>query len=294
MGCGGMLFTLLPLGILPASFNISSLGYHSVRLSKADLLQLNLTGRFAVLLDVAPNSFIAEFYSSSPDVPDSLSLLISEFTVRHGLLRVIPMVRHGQLRFWLLQDSHCPEASNIAIVNTANSLQIDTDIEGTLCLFCHTGAFLYDLKVETLRGFPWISVFSSRGRGDPVKVCQGEADVCEFRSADHIFVSIKGPTKTALSYIVKGAERRTLGCSIAGIPTARHGSLAETNLGIDKKAEPWCASESNAIVQAAKLMAVVFLMVYIAAIFARRMVKRDAGFARGHLASHVRRSFEAC
>jgi hypothetical protein len=273
-------------------------GFHSLTLTKSDAISLDLSATFAVFVDVPPDSFTGEFRSAAASIPAFFPVSVSAFSIRGGSLRLVCRVRRAPLKFWLLDETHCPDATNIALVNTDGLMRIESGINGTLCLFFHTGAYLYDIRVETGLGFPWISFFSCRGHGDVVRLCQGEEDMCAIEAPDLLFMSMRGPARVNFSYYVRGFDPKSFHCSVEGIPMLANGSFVDTVPQIDNIAHPWCLSESSGLLQSGRMMVAVGIMLAVSGLIARIVVRRGPlkgpAFKGGWMAVRVRRSFEMC
>jgi hypothetical protein len=288
---------MLPL-LLALTHSAFTTGFHSLTLAKSDSISLDLSDTFAVFLDVPPDSFTAEFRSAAASIPAFFPVSVPAFSIRGGSLRLACRVRRASLKFWLLDTAHCPDAANIALVGTDGLMRMESGVNGTLCLFFHAGAYLYDIRVETGLGFPWISFFSCRGRGDVVRLCQGEEDTCAIEAPDLLFMSMRGPTRVNFSYYVRGFEPKSFHCSVAGIPMLANGSFVDTVPQIDNIAHPWCLSESSGLLQSGRMMIALGVVVAASGLIARIVVRRGPlkghAFKGGSMAARVRRSFESC
>jgi hypothetical protein len=286
--------------IFSQSFDLSieSPGFHTLTLTRSDSISLNLTDRFAVFLDVPPDTFIGEFREAAASIPAFFSLSLSSFTIRGGSLKLICRSRLSRLHLWLLSQSHCPDATNIAIVNTDNLMRLETGLNGTICLFFHTGAYRYDIQVETGFGFPWVNFFSSRGRGDAVRFCQGEEDICALGAPDLLFMSVKGPSRVNFSYSALGFELKGFHCSVEGLPMVANGSFVDTVPQIDNSAHPWCLSENSGLWQSGRMIFMFGLVLAGCGLLARIVLRngplKGVAFTHGRLAMKVRKSFENC
>jgi hypothetical protein len=281
-----------------ALISVQSTGFHSLILSRTDVVSLDLPDKFAVFLDIPSDSFTAEFREAAASIPAFFPLSLSAFTIRGGSLKLVCRVRRARLNFWLLSEYHCPEAMNIAIVNTDSVMHLETGLNGTICLFFHTGAYLYDVQVETGLGFPWINFFSCRGRGDVVRLCQGEEEPCALSAPDLVFMSIRGPTRVNFSYSVRGFEPKAFHCSIDGLPMVANGSFVDTVPQIDNVAHPWCLSENSGLFQSGRMIGVVGFVIASFGILGRIIVRRGRfkshGFIHWRVAIRIRKNFENC
>jgi hypothetical protein len=292
------MFFLLAGGAAASVIPMESTGFHTLTLSKSDIVSFDLTDSLAVFLDVPLDSFTAEFRTSTSSIPAFFPVSVSAFTIHGGLLQLVCRALRLHIHLWLISADHCPDAGNIAIVNTAGQLLLETGLNGTICLFFHFGAYLYDVRVETGYGFPWISFFSSRGRGDVIRLCQGEEDPCVLAAPDLLFMSLRGPTRINFSYAAHGFGLKGFRCSIEGMPMVVNGSFVDTRPLIDNIAHPWCLSESNGLVQAGRVMILIGIALAGCGLVARIVVRSEPfkgnAFVAGWLAVRLRRSFETC
>jgi hypothetical protein len=277
---------------------VKSSGFHSFALAKSDIISLDLTNRFAVFLDVPPDSFSAEFHTANNSNSAFFSLSVPAFTIRGGFLKVRCRVRRGRLKLWLLSEHHCPDPENIAIVNTDGQLRLATGFNGTICLFFPTGGYLHDIRVETGLGFPWISFFSFRGHGDVIRLCQGEEDPCAFTASDLLFMSLRGPTRINFSYCARGFEGNGFACSIEPLPRIANGLFVDTLPKIDNIAHPYCLPVSNGIGKAGRLVVLIAVGIAGCGLLGRVALRfgllKEHAFAAWSFAKQIRKTFEDC
>jgi hypothetical protein len=289
-------FPLCPLLAASATVTLTRFGFHAVSLSNSDVLELNLDDRFAVFLDVLPNAFSGQHQTSESATPTFFSISIPDFTSHSGILRIQPLVQRGTLQMWLLSHMVCPDPTNIAIASTDHLLHFESDITGTACIFFHPGADFYSVQLSTLRGFPWVSFFTRRGRGDAVKLCQGESDLCELRSPDLLFLSLRGPARFNFSY-AGGRFSKAFPCSVQGLPLLRNGSFVDVGKKIKEITLPWCSNETNGLEASTRVLRewamIVVAVAVVGIMFVRKGSEICIRFANRGCADRIRRIDES-
>jgi hypothetical protein len=275
-------------------FHVSSLGLNTVRISRSDTLHINLTDRIAVFVSVPPNLY----HVANPANQEYYPITIPEFSATGSQLSLRLDSSRTKFKFWLFDASHCPDPTNLAVIHTNHLLHLTSGIDGPACLFFPLGARSYQAIVETTNGFPFISFFSARGRGEPVKVCLGEDDICELGSEEPIFLSFQGQTRVNFSYYVDGLSKSSRHCSIRGIPLLQNGTFVDAAPKIWRMAYPYCLAESNGLIQAGILVSIFSLIVTGCVLVLKTGLEKGGtrltSFTNGHIAIQIRKGFMKC
>jgi hypothetical protein len=224
--------TVLPVHLVCAVINVTKMGLNTVRLAGSDTLFLDTTDRVAVFLDVIPGALEVS-YEQTPS--SFFPVPVAEFSVTGFPITLRPRERRLTLRFWLLPTAACPDADNLAIPHTADSLAVETSVGGPMCLFPALAGSYYRLSVTTLFGLPNTAFFSSRGVGRTAKHCIGESNGCVLESHIPFFAVLHGQVVVNISYRIDGLTESKPRCRIRGIYRLNRTGFAPTTPRIETK-----------------------------------------------------------
>jgi hypothetical protein len=295
-----MLGGLLPSLALCAVINVSRLGYNELTISRTDLLYIDLSDKAAFFLELPAGELSAGYRSSRHVYTDYFPVSVREFSVAGFSINVRTTARRTRVRFWLLDLLVCPDLRNVAIVNTDRVLTVETRLIGPLCIFARLNGKAFRTAIGTGYGIPFVSFYSSRGRGEPIKTCRGEEDICTFEAHEPFFFTLRGKLKINLSYRADAWrwQGRTV-CSILGIPTIRNGSFVDVSPKIANMGGAWCMSKENGLLLASLWMAALLIIgILVALLFKWHIdkygLKRLRTMNNGMLCAIARQTYESC
>jgi hypothetical protein len=279
--------------------NITKLGYSEVTIHSTDLIFIDLTDRLAVFLDLPIGDLSAGFRAPNQSYTEYLSVSIAEFSATGSAITFRSSSHRSVLRFWLLPATVCPDLSNIALIATDNMMTIETGIDAPACLFTRTSPSYYKAMIDTGVGIPRISFFSSHGRGEPVRTCIGETDLCTFETKDPFFVSFLTTSRLNFTYRVSGLVSGSVPCQVRGIPTIGNGSFKEVVPKIDNMEQPWCLSPQTGLIKAGGWMFVMMAFAAMLSTLAKMFFgdlkgKRSRFHQGGVLYAKLRETYSRC
>jgi hypothetical protein len=294
-----MFFLAFVCAAFSAVLNITKIGYNEVTIYQTDFLFVDLTQRVAVFLDVTPGELSAGFRRPTDSYTDYISVSVPEFSVAGSSISFRSSTYRSTLRFWLIPTSICSDLSNIALIATDNMMAIETGVESPACLFPQTTPSSYKAMIDTGVGIPHISFFSSHGRGEPVRTCIGETDLCTFETRDPFFVSFSTTTRLNFTYRVGGLVSGSVPCQVRGIPMIDNGSFHDVLPRIDNMGAPWCLSPQQGLIKAGGWMLVMMACVALLSMFTKVFFvnlkgKRSRGHQGGLLYAKLRETYARC
>jgi hypothetical protein len=268
-------------------------------LRQANLLYIDLAQKLAVFVDVPIDELSAGLRQPNNSRTEYISVSVPEFAAAGSSISFRSSAHRSILKFWLLPSAACPDISNLALAATDNILSLETGIESPACVFLRTTPSYYKVLIDTGVGIPHISFFSSHGRGEPVRTCIGEADLCTFETADPFFVSFSTTTRLNFTYRVSGLVSGSVPCQVRGIPTIENGSFQEVLTRIDNIGQPWCLSPQKGLIKAGGWMFLLLAFVGLLSMSARMFVanpkfNRSRLHQGGSLYAKLRETYSRC
>jgi hypothetical protein len=292
-------FSLFAAFATSVIINATKMGLNTIHLKQTDLAVIDLSGRLAVFLDLPHRSLSAGYRATATDYTQYFTVSVPAFTVTGWAINFRCLVRRANLRFWLLDASVCPDASNIAVPNTEHLMAVETGLAGPLCIFPSLAGSAYRASIETGQGIPMIAFYSARGGGRPVKTCRGENDICLWESHVPFFMTFTGNTRVNLSYQIDGFAGGPVHCAIHGIPTVDGGQLVDAAPRIDNLQQPWCLSKAKGLVRSSVGMMIVLVFALTVAI-ALKMILGSTGLKKcrlnngGGICIKMRKVYQDC
>jgi len=240
-----MLVALLLGHIATSTMHVTKPGFNIMQLHESDIVSLSLAGRTAIFKDLPRGSFSVALSSADQDY---LPVSVPDFSVSNLSIFLRCTARRSILRFWLLDESTCPDLNNVVIPRTGQALAIGATVTSPICLFPDVDGGGYEANIGTFLGIPNIAIFSALGSGTAVKRCIGESDDCAWKSQVPFFLTIQGGTTVNMTFLISRLTYRTTSCEIVPIPNLDRTGFVTMQPRITMT-KPVCMLKGSALVQ---------------------------------------------
>lgn len=264
-------------------FNGTRVGYNKVTLSEGDIVRIDLEGYIAVFLNLVPDSLVADLTSSLDMTHAFIPVGFSTFSAVGSKILIQSVNKEALVQYWLLPNATCPDVRNIGLITADKLLYIETEVNGTTCLFSDASHGPRQIAIDTEYGLPDISFYHAKGKGQSARLCIGETDTCVFKTSDPFVASFKGNTSIRMTYDTdKDTNSTRMYCSIDGIPILHNKTFEHVLPKLTKIYNTFCNKRENMLTDSVRgvaymMLVTIFvsLLVYVLAAKCRKLQNQN-------------------